>query len=92
MWSRIPYLLRLAPEGRQREHAPLPAAHIAVPDQLNDGHVSAQQSGAAWARLLKKLYEVDPLTCPRCAQPVRVLAVIPDPLQVLGILRYLLKM
>ena len=88
-WSRIPHLLRLAPEGWQRDHAPLPAAHIG--QQHDDGCVSVQQSRGAWARLIKKLYEVDPLLDPRCAQPMRVLAVITDPPQVLKILRHLIK-
>ena len=88
-WSRMPSLLRLAAEGWQRDHAPRPAAHIG--QQHDDGCVSAQQSRGAWARLIKKLYEVDPLTCPRCAQPMRVLAVITDPPQVLKILRHLIK-
>jgi hypothetical protein len=90
-WSRIPYLLRLAPEGWQHDHAPLPAVHIGAPQQPDDGRASVQQSRAAWARLIKKLYEVDPLTCPRCGQPMKVLAVITDPPQVMKILRHLLK-
>ena len=88
-WWRIPSLLRLAPEGWQRDHAPRPAAHSG--QQHDEGCVSAQQSRGAWARLIKKLYEVDPLTCPRCAQPMRVLAVITDPPQVLKVLRHLIK-
>ena len=47
--------------------------------------------GRAWARLIKKVYEVDPLTCPRCGQPMKVLAVITDLPQVMKILRHLLK-
>lgn len=49
------------------------------------------QRSAAWARLIKKVYEVDPLSCPRCGQPLKVLAVITDPAQVLKILRHLIK-
>ena len=29
--------------------------------------VSARQSRAAWARLIKKVYEADPLSCPKCS-------------------------
>ncbi len=29
-----------------------------------------------WARLIQKIYEVDPLVCPRCAGPMRVIAFI----------------
>ena len=53
--------------------------------------VSAMESRAAWARLLTKLYVVDPLRCPRCASQMRVLAVITDAQQIRRILRHLIK-
>jgi hypothetical protein len=53
--------------------------------------VSAKQSRAAWARLIKKVYEADPLSCPRCHKPMKVIAVVTDPAQVLKILRHLIK-
>ncbi len=31
-----------------------------------------------WARLIQKIYEVDPLTCPRCHGPMRVISFIED--------------
>jgi hypothetical protein len=34
---------------------------------------------AAWARLIQKVYEVDPLECPRCGAPMRVISFINDP-------------
>ena len=58
-----------------------------IPDQS----VSARESPAAWARLLAKVYEVDPLRCTRCGSQMRVLAVITDPPQILRILRHLIK-
>jgi hypothetical protein len=53
--------------------------------------VSAKHSRAAWARLIKKVYEADPLSCPRCHKPMKVIAVITDSAQVLKILRHLIK-
>jgi hypothetical protein len=53
--------------------------------------VSAMESRAAWARLLAKVYVVDPLRCPRCASQIRVLAVITDAQQIRRILRHLIK-
>ena len=29
-----------------------------------------------WAELLRRIYEVDPLTCPQCAGPMRIVAFI----------------
>ena len=31
-----------------------------------------------WARLIQKIYEVDPLTCPRCQGIMRVISIIED--------------
>ena len=32
-----------------------------------------------WADLLRRVYEVDPLVCPRCAAPMRVISFITQP-------------
>ncbi len=39
----------------------------------------AARAKAAWARLIRKVYEADPLECPRCKGPMRVIALIDDP-------------
>jgi hypothetical protein len=31
-----------------------------------------------WARLIQKIYEMDPLICPRCQGPERIIALIED--------------
>jgi hypothetical protein len=91
-WSRCPHLLRLAPDGWKRDHQPQPSPRIAPPDEPQPQlSVSASQSRAAWARLIKKVYEADPLSCPRCHKPMKVIAVISDPAQVLKVLRHLIK-
>jgi hypothetical protein len=43
----------------------------------------------AWARLIKQVYEVDPLVCPRCAGPMRIIAFIEQPAVIEKILRHL---
>lgn len=91
-WSHTPHLLRLAPEGWRHNHPAQPTVRLGPPDEhQGDCSVAAKQSRSTWARLIKKVYEVDPLTCSRCGQPMRVLAVITDPPQVLKILRHLVK-
>jgi len=42
-----------------------------------------------WARLLRKVFEVDPLLRPRCGGTLKIVSVITDPRVVEGILRYL---
>ena len=44
---------------------------------------------AAWARLIRKVYEADPLESPQCQGPMRVIALIDDPPLVRRILEHL---
>jgi len=39
----------------------------------------AQRAKPAWARLIRKVHESDPLECPKCKAPMRVIALIDDP-------------
>ncbi len=43
----------------------------------------------AWARLIRKVYLTDPLTCPKCGGTMRIIAFIDDPPVIEKILRYL---
>ena len=48
-----------------------------IPSILNpDG--SSREYRKNWARLIQKIYEVDPLTCPRCSGTMKVISVIED--------------
>ncbi len=49
----------------------------------------AARARAAWARLIRKVYEADPLECQRCKGPMRVIALIDDPHAVRCILDHL---
>ncbi len=49
----------------------------------------AARAKAASARLIRKVYEVDPLECPKCKGPMRVIALIDDPSVVRRILEHL---
>jgi hypothetical protein len=42
-----------------------------------------------WARLIKKIYEVDPLVCPKCSGAMRVIAFIENPDVIKKILSHL---
>ena len=43
----------------------------------------------SWARLIQKIYEVDPLTCPKCQGRMRILAFIEDEEVIKKILKHL---
>ena len=42
-----------------------------------------------WAALIKKVYEVDPLVCPRCLHHMRIISIIDQPEIIEKILRHL---
>jgi len=49
----------------------------------------ASPSRANWAPLLRRIFEVDPLLCPRCGGRLAIVAVLTDPKVVDRILRHL---
>jgi hypothetical protein len=69
-----------------RARAPAPAPAVQAPE---DGQVVAARARSAWARLIYKVYEVDPLECPKCKGPMRVIALIDDPAVIRQILEHL---
>jgi hypothetical protein len=48
----------------------------------------AGQRRRSWARLLRRIYEVDPLVCPRCAGELKIVSVITDPVVIDEILAH----
>lgn len=42
-----------------------------------------------WAQLIRRIFEVDPLVCPRCGATMRIIAFITEPKVIGTILRYL---
>jgi len=49
----------------------------------------AAHARSAWARLIRKVYDADPLECPKCQGPMRIIALIDDPHVVRRILEHL---
>ena len=39
---------------------------------------SSKEYRKNWARLIQKIYEVDPLTCPKCSGKMKIISVIED--------------
>jgi len=62
------------------------------PEQPSDDYtetVSSKSSRQSWARLIQKVYEVDPLICPKCSHKMRIVAIINEPSEVNKILECL---
>jgi hypothetical protein len=50
---------------------------------------SSKERRKNWARLIQKIYEVDPLTCPKCSAKMKVISVIEDQDVIKKILKHL---
>jgi len=66
---------------KQNEDESIP--YILEPEQ------SSKESKKNWARLIQKIYEIDPLTCPKCSSQMRVISVIDDEDVIKKILKHL---
>lgn len=89
MWKDRPALRTKAPE-RWYGRAQMPAGKPS-PAEVDMTAGEAVEVGAAarkkaWARLLAKVYEVDPFLCPECGGKMAVIAVIQDPVEIRGII------
>ena len=54
----------------------------AIEPEAEDVPEWVTQRRRSWARLLRRIYEVVPLVCPRCGEELKVVAVITDPVVV----------
>ena len=59
-----------------------------IPSVLESDN-SSKKRRKNWARLIQKIYEVDPLTCPKCSGAMKVISVIEDEEIVKKILKHL---
>ena len=84
----MPHVMRLAPAGWKTERL---KASESIQSCYEEAAVSDQESRCTWARLIAQVYEVNPLECPRCHSPMKLIAVIIDPAEVKKILRHLVK-
>ncbi len=89
----MPWVAERAPDGWTATHQ-----HVAPVEDLGYEPPSHGEEEAdidarkrAWARLLAKVYEVDPLVCLKCGAGMRGIAIIEDPDELKRILRHLVK-
>ena len=93
-WEDMPWVAERAPDGWKATTHRSSAGndHLGFePLSDEDEEVGANPRKRAWARLLAKVYEVDPMTCLKCGADMKVIAVIEDPDDLKRILRHLIK-
>ena len=84
-WSRHRLLSAICPGVGWRFHALAASCHERF-IECGDPHPSA-----TWAKLIRKVCEADPLTCPECQGKMRLTALIDDPHVVRRILEHLAR-
>ena len=96
-WQIMPYVAERAPTGWKIQHEsqmgtsnPEDFEPFANTD-FSDDSPDARAYKKAWARLLSKVYEIDPMICPKCGSEMKVIAVIQEPEEIKRILRHLVK-
>ena len=65
IWDLCPHIVRLAPQGWKEKHNKKTDPEEPLPE-TKEYSVDEKQRKSTWARLIKKVYGVDPLICPRC--------------------------
>ncbi|MCG2789925.1 MAG: hypothetical protein L6405_08295 [Actinomycetia bacterium] len=58
--------------GRRKKQGTAESEYVIEGEEYNKG------CSKTWARLIKKIYEVDPLICPKCGGNMRIIAFIED--------------
>lgn len=69
--------------------APSSPSSSPPPSEPDPASAGAPASRACWARLIRKVFEVDPLICARCGGEMKVIAVLTEPKVVDRIVRHL---
>ncbi|MCK4516176.1 MAG: hypothetical protein KAU31_13020 [Spirochaetaceae bacterium] len=93
-WEQMEHISERAPRGWEQahgQHADSVPSGFTPLSELEAEEVGPRARKSAWARLLARVYEVDPLICPECGADDKVTAVIQDVVEIKHILRHLLK-
>ena len=93
-WEKYTEVAERAPPGWKKQHGMTVQVCDAenpdtIPTDTDSVEVSAYKK--AWARLLSRVYEIDPFICPRCGSEMKVLAIILKPQEIKRILHHLVK-
>jgi len=79
--------------GRRRKGKERPLAPGRSRGHEDDGLTDAQRRARRrqWARLIRRVYEVDPLVCPKCGGAMQIVSVILEHKVITKILRHLAR-
>ena len=73
-------IIGLSPPSEQQENN----THLTILPEL-----PKKKSSRAWAALIKKIFEVDPLVCPKCGEQMSIKAFIHDKKEIVRLMQHL---
>ena len=88
-WNDWEYVSKLAPLGwKEQNGIDIQSEGNEIAEASENGKdISAKKSKSTWARLIAKIYEINPLVCPKCGSEMKILAVITDSYEINKILK-----
>jgi len=66
-------------------------ATVSSYEPLTEADEFTKRRRQSWAKLIQRVWDVSPLTCPRCGAEMRVVSVITDPVVIDKILGHIAK-
>jgi len=90
IYAGLLLICRLAPDG-WKEKQEIVVAVAQEESSRETPAVGTKQQRSAWVRLIKKVYGVDPLICPKCGSDMKIIAIIMNPEETEKILRHLIN-
>lgn len=72
--------------GLRKKDNPLPSSQPTPEEDLTPYQI---QRRSTWAKLIQKIYEIDPLLCPQCRHPMKIVAFIEADAPIQKILKHL---
>ncbi len=90
VWKNMSYVVRLAPEGWIKKQEERDAVKEDDTEVQNKG-VKGSAKRSAWARLINKVYGINPLICNRCGSEMCIVSFVMDPEQIDKIIKHLKK-
>jgi hypothetical protein len=94
-WQQRSGIYHLAPESWKQAHqlrtSTNEEAKPAALDSTDTPDAWSRLRRQSWARLLQKVYEVDPFICPKCQGTMTVVATIEDPVELDKIIEWAKK-
>ncbi len=91
VWKTESYIVRLTPEGWLKRQEEQNTAEVADDVEVQNKDVKGSAKRSAWARLINKVYGINPLICEKCGSDMRIVAFIMEPEQIDRIMHHLIN-